>query len=681
MRALRLVVAAALAATTFVVGASSATAQSTDPATVYILHGIKGVDVDVYVNGSLRLPNFRARDIAGPLTLAPGNYRIQVFPDIVNQPTTAPSTGALIDQTLAVPAGGNLSIVAHARTGGAAPTLTAFADDITANGPTGTRVSVRHAANAPAVDVIVNGSPALTNLTNGNKADANFGPVSIQAAIAATGTTTPLFGPVALNLGAATLTNAYAIAAADGSGLELITHVIGLGIPPETPTSSVTIVHGILELSVDVYVDGVLTLANFEPRSISQTLQLAQGRYRVQVFPRAANPPATAPSSGAAIDGEINVPLDGDVTAVAHVNAAGTPALVTFPNDTTAITPGNTRVTVRHAAKAGPVDVVLNGAAAVEDLPNGEQRTLTVPAISGATVAVAAPNTTTPIVPELGLSSFASAAGVLTNVYAVSNVAGTAFGLVAQTVPLDGGVRLVSADGRNAALGNAATVTAAAQPTAVVRAASTPDGRGYYTVTANGIVSAYGTVQTIAGLPSTPQTLNKPIVDIAVTPSGRGVYLAASDGGVFAYGDAEFKGSAGSLPLNQPIVGMALDPDESGYWLVATDGGVFSYDAPFWGSTGSLRLNQPINDLAPGPGGQGYWMVASDGGVFSFGNARFYGSAGSTTLAAPIVGIQAASAGRGYRLIGADGGIISYGTIGALTLPGGSTIGPIVAGV
>ena len=39
------------------------------------------------------------------------------------------------------------------------------------------------------------------------------------------------------------------------------------------------------------------------------------------------------------------------------------------------------------------------------------------------------------------------------------------------------------------------------------------------------------------------------------TPTGKGYLLVAADGGIFNYGDAKFLGSTGSIKLNAPIVG------------------------------------------------------------------------------------------------------------------------------
>ncbi|MGH8921093.1 MAG: hypothetical protein ACRD0H_22630, partial [Actinomycetes bacterium] len=51
--------------------------------------------------------------------------------------------------------------------------------------------------------------------------------------------------------------------------------------------------------------------------------------------------------------------------------------------------------------------------------------------------------------------------------------------------------------------------------------------------------------------------LAQPIVGMASTPDGRGYWLVAADGGVFSFGDATYKGSTGAIHLAQPVVGAA----------------------------------------------------------------------------------------------------------------------------
>ena len=194
----------------------------------------------------------------------------------------------------------------------------------------------------------------------------------------------------------------------------------------------------------------------------------------------------------------------------------------------------------------------------------------------------------------------------------------------------------------------------------IVGMAATPDGKGYWLVASDGGIFNYGDANFYGSAGSVP--LNQPIVGMAATPDGKGYWLVASDGGIFNYGDANFYGSTGSIQLNKPIVGMAASSDGKGYWLVASDGGIFNYgDANFYGSTGSIQLNKPVVGMAASPDGNGYWLVASDGGIFNYGDANFYGSTGSIQLNKPIVGMADAPDGNGYWLVASDGGIFNYG--------------------
>jgi hypothetical protein len=167
---------------------------------------------------------------------------------------------------------------------------------------------------------------------------------------------------------------------------------------------------------------------------------------------------------------------------------------------------------------------------------------------------------------------------------------------------------------------------------------------------------------------------------MASTPSGRGYWLVAADGGVFSYGDAAFFGSAGGLPLVAPVVGMASTPSGRGYWLVAADGGVFTYgDAAFFGSAGGLPLVAPVVGMAPNPSGHGYWLVAADGGVFTFGGARFAGSAaGHIGLEATGIAADGPSA---YRIATRGGTLFSYGSVPYRAISDGTELGAEVVDV
>ena len=184
-------------------------------------------------------------------------------------------------------------------------------------------------------------------------------------------------------------------------------------------------------------------------------------------------------------------------------------------------------------------------------------------------------------------------------------------------------------------------------------------GAGYWSTAVNGRVVA-SNARHLGSMFFRP--VNAPIIGIASTPSGRGYWQLGADGGIFTYGDARFHGSTGGLPLRRPIIDIVATPTGRGYWLVSSDGGVFTYgDASFFGSTGNLYLRRPIVAMAPTPTGKGYVLFSDDGGVFTYGDAVYTGSAVGS--GARVVDAAANPDGIGYWLLTADGGVLSYGDV------------------
>ena len=191
--------------------------------------------------------------------------------------------------------------------------------------------------------------------------------------------------------------------------------------------------------------------------------------------------------------------------------------------------------------------------------------------------------------------------------------------------------------------------------------ASTPDGRGYWVVGANGAVKAFGDAKLYGSLQG--RRLDGPVIAMAATPDGTGYWLLAANGTVSPFGDARSYGSTVGRHLNQAIVAMAVTPDGRGYWLVASDGGVFNFGAAhFYGSAGQAKLHQPVVGFAAVPGGTGYWLVTSAGMVLPFGSARSYGRLDDTKLVGPVVGIASDPDGHGYWLVAKDGGVFAFGS-------------------
>lgn len=200
-------------------------AGAQDTSDVYVVHGIPGVDVDVYVDGALTLEGFAPRDIAGPLPLPAATYDIEIFAAVADPAATSAdrTDDAVIDVSPAVPGGENLSVVAHLDADGA-PTLSAFVNDVTPAGAGNGRLTVRHTAAAPTVDIVAGGEAVapFVNLSNGGEAKADLPAGDYPTGIAATGTTDVLVdAPVTVVEGENLVV--YAIGDFAGGSFELLT--------------------------------------------------------------------------------------------------------------------------------------------------------------------------------------------------------------------------------------------------------------------------------------------------------------------------------------------------------------------------------------------------------------------------------------------------------------------------
>ncbi|WP_104045702.1 DUF4397 domain-containing protein [Arthrobacter sp. ZGTC412] len=171
-----------------------------------VLHGVPGLTVDVWVNGERTLDDFTPGTLAGPLALPAGNYALAI-----TAADAADATAAVIgpvDVTLA--ANGNYTAVANLDAAGK-PTANLFTNDVSQIEPGKGKLTVRHTAAAPAVDVLAAGSAVISNLANPNEQTLTLDPGTIPAAVAAAGTTQPVIGPadVAVTEGAHTIVYAW----------------------------------------------------------------------------------------------------------------------------------------------------------------------------------------------------------------------------------------------------------------------------------------------------------------------------------------------------------------------------------------------------------------------------------------------------------------------------------------
>jgi hypothetical protein len=196
-------------------------AMAADTATISVLHAVPDTPVDVYANGELLLDDFQPGTLTDPQELPAGAYDIAIFPADAADDSGEP----VISGSAEVPAGANATVVAHLAEGGT-PTLTPFVNDTAAVEAGSARVTVRHTADAPAVDVLAGGSPVIEGLTNPNEETLTVPAGTVSAGVALAGETEPVIGPADLELADGSITAVYAWGNGD-AGYQLAVQSIG----------------------------------------------------------------------------------------------------------------------------------------------------------------------------------------------------------------------------------------------------------------------------------------------------------------------------------------------------------------------------------------------------------------------------------------------------------------------
>ncbi|MCX6500686.1 MAG: DUF4397 domain-containing protein [Arthrobacter sp.] len=195
-------------------------------------------------------------------------------------------------------------------------------------------------------------------------------------------------------------------------------------------TAKLSVLHGVPGLTVDVWVDGKLTLDNFTPGSLAGPLDVRAGEHEIAITG------AEATSADNPVIGPVEVDLKAgrDYTAVAHLTADGKPTATLFKNDTSAAPDGKGRLTVRHVAAAPAVDVLAGGKAVIEGLENPHEKKLTLKA-GTVSASVAAEGSTDALI---GPADVPVSEGRNTIVYAWGSLADHNLGVAVQTVKLSG---------------------------------------------------------------------------------------------------------------------------------------------------------------------------------------------------------------------------------------------------
>ncbi len=224
------------AGTLFAAGfAAPAFADNHDMANLSVLHGVPDLTVDVYVNGELTLDDFEPGELAGPLELAAGTYSVALTAADAED-DSSPALGP-VDLTLEE--GMDYTAVAHLMENGD-PTATLFTNDISETASGEGRLTVRHTAAAPAVDVWANGEVAFSGLANPDENMADLPADTYEAAVSLAGETDPVLGPTDVPVEEGMNTIVYAWGSAEAGNLDVAVQTVAThaSMPSEVDAGS-----------------------------------------------------------------------------------------------------------------------------------------------------------------------------------------------------------------------------------------------------------------------------------------------------------------------------------------------------------------------------------------------------------------------------------------------------------
>jgi hypothetical protein len=194
-------------------------------ATVSVLHAIpegSGADVvDVYAGDAMLIDNFTPGSLE-TLTVPAGTYDLAVFAD---GETPAGGTAVLEAAGVEVPAGANATVTANLSADGK-PALNVFVNDTSEVAAGEGRLTVRHIAAAPAVDVRADGNVIIENLVNPDEAVLSVPAATYAADVVLAGTDTVAIGPADVDVAEGANTIVYAWGSAEAGNLALATQVI-----------------------------------------------------------------------------------------------------------------------------------------------------------------------------------------------------------------------------------------------------------------------------------------------------------------------------------------------------------------------------------------------------------------------------------------------------------------------
>jgi Domain of unknown function (DUF4397) len=192
-----------------------------------VVHGLRGVVADVYIDGTLALPAFQPERVTDPIQVPAGPHRVEIR--VAGAASTDPPA---VTGDVEVTADARQSIVAHLDSAGN-PAITAYLDDSTPVPAGEARAIVRHTAAAPPVDVAFDNTVVAPALTEPGSDTADVPAASYQVSVWSPGTRSPIVAAQTANLAEGAATVMYLIGSAQAGTLSWIAEQLpDLATPP-----------------------------------------------------------------------------------------------------------------------------------------------------------------------------------------------------------------------------------------------------------------------------------------------------------------------------------------------------------------------------------------------------------------------------------------------------------------
>lgn len=209
-----------------VLSVSPAAAQ-TETGTVTLIHGLRGLVADVYLDGELVLEGFSPERITDPLELPVGSHEVALY-----ETGTAPPDEPAVSDTIEVAAGDDVSGIVHATEDGDAE-FSVFSNDVEPVDAGNVRLVVRHLAEAEGFDVLVDGEPVAGGIDPGEESATDISASPHEVAVALEGTTEPIFSPETIELPDGSVMILYLVGSGEAGSLGWLAQTVaGLETAP-----------------------------------------------------------------------------------------------------------------------------------------------------------------------------------------------------------------------------------------------------------------------------------------------------------------------------------------------------------------------------------------------------------------------------------------------------------------